>query len=117
MKSLSQKIKDLLVSENYTFKQLADYLNLSEAELENGLENKTLEIRYLEEISKNLKVPLYSIFRDSKVKTDIFEQPFFTNKLWTDENNESSPQKLMEEIKLLKQIIAYKEAELAKMMK
>jgi transcriptional regulator with XRE-family HTH domain len=116
MKSLSQKIKDLLISENYTFRQLADYLNLSEAELESGLEDKTLEIRYLEEISKNLKVPLYSIFRDSKEKKDMFEQPFFTNKLWKDEE-ENNPEKLVHEIKLLKQIIAYKEAELSKISK
>lgn len=116
MESLSQKIKALLLSENYTFKQLADYLSLSEAELENGLENKTLEIRHLEEISKNLKVPLYSIFRDTQVKKDIFEQPFFTNKLWKVEED-LSPQKLMEEINLLKQVIVYKEAELAKKLK
>ena len=116
MQSLSQKIKELLLSENYTFKQLADYLNLSETELENGLENKTLEIRHLEEISKNLKVPLYSIFRDNITKKDIFEQPFFTNKLWKDDDD-LSPQKLIEEINLLKQVIAFKELELAKKLK
>lgn len=116
MESLSQKIKTLLISENYTFKQLADYLSLSETELEEGLENKTLEIRHLEEISKNLKVPLYSIFRDSQTKKDFFEQPFFINKLWKEEED-LSPQKLMEEINLLKQVIVYKEAELAKKVK
>lgn len=116
MQSLSQKIKDLLITENYTFRQLADYLNLSEAELESGLENKTLQISYLEEISKNLKVPLYSIFRDTTEKKDIFEQPFFTNKLWKDEG-ENNPEKLVQEIKLLKQIIAHKEAELFRISK
>ncbi len=116
MNTLRRKIEDILVKENYTFSQLADYLNLSEQQLEDGLENKTLELRYLEDISKNLKVPLYSFFRDNNIKVNYNEKPYFTNKLWND-NEEVSPQKLMEEIELLKQAIAYKEAELAKKLK
>ena len=54
MNALRSKIEDILIKENYTFKQLADYLNLSEELLEDGLANKTLELRYLEDISKNL---------------------------------------------------------------
>jgi len=116
MNALRSKIDDLLIKENYTFKQLADYLNLSEEQLEEGLANKTLELRYLEDISKNLKVPLYSFFRDYNIKINYNEKPFFTNKLWNDEE-ESSAQKLMEEIELLKQVISHKEAELAKKLK
>jgi transcriptional regulator with XRE-family HTH domain len=116
MNTLRRKIEDILVKENYTFSQLADYLNLSEHQLEEGLANKTLELRYLEDISKNLKVPLYSFFRDNNIKVNYNEKPYFTNKLWND-NEEESPQKLMEEIELLKQAIAYKEAELAKKLK
>lgn len=116
MNTLRRKIEDILVKENYTFSQLADYLNLSEHQLEEGLANKTLELRYLEDISKNLKVPLYSFFRDNNIKVNYNEKPYFTNKLWND-NEEVSPQKLMEEIELLKQAIAYKEAELAKKLK
>jgi hypothetical protein len=116
MNALRSKIDDVLIKENYTFKQLADYLNLSEEQLEEGLANKTLELRYLEDISKNLKVPLYSFFRDHNIKINYNEKPFFTNKLWNDEE-ESSPQKLMEEIELLKQVISHKEAELAKKLK
>lgn len=116
MNSLRGKIEEILIKENYTFKQLADYLNLSEQQLEEGLSNKTLELRYLEDISKNLKVPLYSFFRDINIKFNYNEKPYFTNKLWH-ENEESSPQKLMEEIDLLKQAISYKEAELAKKLK
>ena len=44
MNSLRKKIEEILVKENYTFSQLADYLNLSEEQLESGLENKTLEL-------------------------------------------------------------------------
>ncbi|MBL7937167.1 MAG: hypothetical protein JNM51_15265 [Bacteroidia bacterium] len=116
MNSLRSKIEEILIKENYTFSQLADYLNLSEEQLEQGLANKTLELRYLEDISKNLKVPLYSFFRDNNIKVNYNEKPYFTNKLWNDDD-EVSPQKLMEEIDLLKQAISYKEAELAKKLK
>jgi transcriptional regulator with XRE-family HTH domain len=113
---LRDKIEEILVKENYTFSQLADYLNLSEEQLEDGLANKTLELRYLEDISKNLKVPLYSFFRDTNQKTNYTEKPYFVNKLWND-GEEVSPQKLMEEIELLKQAIAQKEAELAQKLR
>jgi hypothetical protein len=116
MNLLREKIEEILVKENYTFSQLADYLNLSEEQLEDGLANKTLELRYLEDISKNLKVPLYSFFRDTNQKTNYTEKPYFVNKLWND-GEEASPQKLMEEIELLKQAIAQKEAELAQKLK
>ena len=116
MNLLREKIEEILVKENYTFSQLADYLNLSEEQLEDGLANKTLELRHLEDISKNLKVPLYSFFRDTSQKTNYSEKPYFVNKLWND-GEEVSPQKLMEEIELLKQAISQKEAELAKKLK
>lgn len=116
MNSLRKKIEEILIKENYTFKQLADYLNLSEQQLEDGLTNKTLELRYLEDISKNLKVPLYSFFRDTNSTINYAEKPYFTNKLWND-NEETNPQKLMEEIEILKQAISHKEAELANRIK
>jgi len=116
MLTLKEKIEEILIKENYSFKQLAEYLNLSEIELETGLINKTLELRHLEDISKNLKVPLYSFFRDTNVKFNYDEKPYFTNKLWND-NEEVSPQKLMEEIKILKQALLLKEIELAKKLK
>ena len=117
MNSLRSKIEAILIKENYTFNQLADYLNLSEEQLEHGLANKTLELRYLEDISKNLKVPLYSFFRENNFEINYNEKPYFTNKLWNDGDNNVSPQKLIEEIELLKQAISHKEAELAKKLK
>ena len=116
METLIKKINDILAKENYTFKQLADYLGLTEQQLESGLIHKTLEIRHLEDISKNLRVPLYSIFREAGAKVDYAEKPYFTNKLWND-GEESSPQKLMEEIEMLKKALALKEEELHKKLK
>ena len=117
MDSLKQKIQEILSKENYTFKQLADYLNIPEEQLESGLSNKTLELRHLEEISKNLSVPLYSFFREHDFKLNFSEKPVYTNKLWHENEEESSPQRLMEEIEMLKQAIAFKEAALNKKMK
>lgn len=111
MNSLRDKIEEILQRENYSLRQLADYLNLSESQLIDGLENKTLELRYLEEISKNLKVPLYSFFRDKDLTINFSEKPYFTNKLWQDEQDQSD-KKLLEEIELLKQAIAHKEEQL-----
>ena len=59
---------------------------------------------------------MYSFFRDTNQKTNYTEKPYFVNKLWND-GEEVSPQKLMEEIELLKQAIAQKEAELAQKLK
>jgi transcriptional regulator with XRE-family HTH domain len=111
MNSLRDKIEEILQRENYSLRQLADYLNLSETQLVDGLENKTLELRYLEEISKNLKVPLYSFFRDKDLLINFNEKPYYTNKLWQDEQDQSD-KKLLEEIELLKQAIAHKEEQL-----
>ena len=44
------------------------------------------------------------------------EKPHFTNKIWND-TEETSTQKLMEEIELLKQVILHKEARLANRVK
>lgn len=116
MNTLREKIEEILIKENYTFKQLADYLNLSEDQLEEGLQNKTLELRYLEDISKNLKVPLYSFFRDHNLKINYDEKPYFVNKLWH-ESKDVNKEKLMEEIAALKQALHLKEEELAKIKK
>ena len=44
------------------------------------------------------------------------EKPYFINKLWND-NKESTPQKLMEEIEILKKVLTNKENELNNMLK
>lgn len=111
MNSLRQKIEEILQRENYSLRQLSDYLNLTEVQLLDGLENKTLELRYLEEISKNLKVPLYSFFRDKEMSINFNEKPYYTNKLWQEESTDSD-KKLLEEIELLKHALAQKEEQL-----
>jgi len=62
--NLKDKIVNLLSEKKYTYKELAEHLNVTEAELDHALETKTLEVRTLELISKELRIPLYSFFRD-----------------------------------------------------
>ena len=93
---LKQQILDILKKENHSFKELAEYLSMSEDELTTALETKKLELRTLEEMSKGLKIPLYSFFSANR-KEKEFERPFYVNKLWQEQKN-SSEKELKREI-------------------
>lgn len=113
---ITSKIKEILIKENYTFSQLAEFLHMTEDGLNNELSNKTLEIRNLEAISKALKVPLYSFFRsDAEAISYLKHKPVYVNQLWTGDDAEKSIFQLNEEINFLKQIIALKEDRLKKL--
>lgn len=75
------RLIEILKKENYTFTQLAEYLDMSEEDLTNALEQKTLELRSLELISKTLKIPLYSFFREED-EINKNTKPYYINKLW-----------------------------------
>ena len=79
------------------------------------LNNKTLELRNLEAISKALRVPLYSFFRADHSKFNFNEKPYYINKLWTGDDDVKTAKELNIEINLLKQIIALKEEQLKKL--
>lgn len=114
--SMKDKVEEILKQEHYTFAQLADYLHMTPDGLAHELNNKTLEIRNLEAISKILKVPLYSFFRlPGQHSFDHLQKPYYVNQLWTDDDSSKTKKQLLEEIKLLKQIIALKEDQLAKL--
>ncbi|MDX2171492.1 MAG: hypothetical protein SFY56_00120 [Bacteroidota bacterium] len=106
---IKQQLVEILSKENYTFKQLADFLYMSEEDLTLALNNKTLDLRNLELISKALRVPLYSFFRGENTKINYNEKPYYINKLWTGDDSIKSKQQLLDEIELLKKIIILKE--------
>ncbi len=106
---VKSQIIEILSKENYTFSELATYLHKSEDELTTELNNRTLELRSLEDISKALRVPLYSFFRGENAKFDFNQKPYYVNRLWTGDDNQKTHTELMHEIELLKQIIALKE--------
>jgi len=107
---LKQQILDILKKENHSFSELAEHLSMSEAELNEALETKKLELRTLELMSKGLKIPLYSFFRHNKPEKE-FERPFYVNKLWQGERS-SDKGELKREINMLKEILFYKESQL-----
>lgn len=111
---IKSKVEEILKKENYTYSQLAEYLHMTESGLTQELNNKTLELRNLEAISKALRVPLYSFFREEGFKFDYGQKPYYINKLWTGDDGEKSIQRLYEEIDLLNQIIRLKEEQIKK---
>ena len=63
--NLKDKILQVLKMKDISYVELGSYLNISETELDYALENNTIEIRTLELISKELRIPLYSFFREN----------------------------------------------------
>jgi transcriptional regulator with XRE-family HTH domain len=102
--NLKDKIVNLLQKNNYTYQQLASHLNLTEAELDHALETKTLEVRTLELISKELRIPLYSFFRgDHPQQTLVIEEydKYYNVNIWSDQEVKYKAEitKLKEELK------------------
>ena len=82
---------------------------MTEDGLTTELNNKTLELRNLEAISKALRVPLYSFFRQEGFVFDYKQKPYYVNRHWTGDDEQKTATQLQEEINLLRQIIALKE--------
>lgn len=85
MVNLKEKINQVLEFKNCTYAELASYLNVTESELNFALENNTLEIRMLELISKELRIPLYSFFRESLELSDSSKDPYYNVNIWSKE--------------------------------
>ena len=101
--NLKEKILSLLEENNYSYTQLAEFIGISEDKLDYALETETLEVRTLELISKALRIPLYSFFRDpDKMAQQINkeEDKFYNVSLWEHQKMEvrSENKKLKEEI-------------------
>ena len=85
MMNLKEKILQVLKVRKFTYADLASYLNISESELDFALENNTLEIRTLELISKELRIPLYSFFRENFEGFDYEKEPYYNVNIWSKE--------------------------------
>jgi transcriptional regulator with XRE-family HTH domain len=85
MMNLKEKILQVLEVKKFTYADLASYLNISESELDYALENNTLEIRTLELISKELRIPLYSFFRENFEGFDFEKEPYYNVNIWSKE--------------------------------
>src|ERR1700751_3195073 len=85
--NLKNKIITLLEQNKYTYKELAEHLHITEAELDHALETKTLEVRTLELISKELRIPLYSFFRDPEMMAAYAntKESYYNVNIWSDQ--------------------------------
>jgi len=110
--NLKNKILRLLQEKKFTYKQLAEHLNITEDQLDHALETKTLEVRTLELISKELRIPLYSFFRDPSAMQHYMAahtEPYYNVNIWSDQEV-----KYKSEIGTLKDQVAELKAELAR---
>lgn len=82
MAYLKDKLLEVLKQKNYTYTDLASHLSMSEQELDEAIENNTLEIRALELISKELRIPLYSFFRENFENFDFDKEPYYNVSIW-----------------------------------
>ncbi|MDQ3047510.1 MAG: hypothetical protein M3R27_08195 [Bacteroidota bacterium] len=82
---MKDKILQVLELKKFTYADLASYLSMSEPDLDFALENNTLEIRTLELISKELRIPLYSFFRENFEGFDFEKEPYYNVNIWSKE--------------------------------
>src|ERR1035437_3841453 len=99
--NLKEKILQVLEIKKFTYADLASHLSISEADLDFAIENNTLEIRTLELISKELRIPLYSFFRENFEGFDFEKEPYYNVNIWSEEE---AP-KVAPDFKLLQQEI------------
>src|ERR1017187_3641366 len=113
--SLKLQITGVLTAQGHTYTQLADYIGLSEADLDFSLENKSIDIRTLELISKALHISLYSFFRDNQIKKA--ESPYYHLDLWSSYDNpfKAEINALKKQIEELKNLLSEKDEIIAGM--
>lgn len=109
--NLKERIVAVLAARNLTYKQLTDYLGMSEQQLDHALEQNTIEIRTLEQISKELRIPLYSFFRSPEEVGSEQGQPYYNVNIWAPEEMHVRVENdnLRQEIERLRLEIARKE--------
>lgn len=61
---LAERLDQILKQKEVTFSTFAEHIGIPEDQLRASLEKSSLEIRVLEKISKELKIPLYRFFRE-----------------------------------------------------
>ncbi len=86
--NLKEKIVELLAEKKISYSDLAHHIGITEQQLNKALETKTLEIRMLEIISKELRIPLYSFFRDEeslKKYLNSQQKSYYDTNIWSDQ--------------------------------
>ena len=95
--TLKQRIIKVLEAKKYTYDDLVKYLGVAKADLDISFENNSIEIRTLELISKELRIPLYSFFRDYDYSFDYSKEAYYNVDIW--KNNEAELKTELENMK------------------
>lgn len=109
---LKQRIEAILKTRDYSYKALVEHLGTTEAALDKALAQSTIEIRTLEHISKALRIPLYSFFRNPQNETEEEQlKNFYNTNLWASGESQlrSENEALRDEIDKLRLEVAQKE--------
>ena len=108
---LKERIIAVLNARNLTYEQLVEYIGLTEKALDEALEQNTIEIRTLELISKELRIPLYSFFRNPETDEHTESHPFYKVTIWAPEEIQlrTENETLRNEVERLRMEIAKKE--------
>lgn len=86
--NLKEKVVQVLKLNSHTYSQLAEHIGLSEKELDKQFADNSLEVRTLELISKALRIPLYSLFRDTNYEFKYDEELYYNVDIWGKEGVE-----------------------------
>lgn len=80
--NLKEKVLAVLKMNGHTYSELVEYVGISEKELDRQFADNSLEVRTLELISKGLRIPLYSLFRDTPHELKFDEDIYYNVDIW-----------------------------------
>ena len=80
--NLKDKVLQVLKLQKHSYSELAEHVGLPEQELDKQFLDNSLEVRTLELISKALRIPLYSLFRDTNYEFKYDEDLYYNVDIW-----------------------------------
>lgn len=116
--TIGERILKYLERKEIAIKTLATQIEVDTEALEKMLTTNTLEIKTLEKISKELRIPLYSFFTSASfediVRRNKFEVPYYIERLEPDERSEFKylMSNMMEQMEQLKMQLLEKDIQL-----
>ena len=109
--TLKERILAVLDAKSLSYSQLLDYIDLDEKQLDEKLDQHTIDIRTLELISKELRIPLYSFFSNPNAVNEDPENQFYNVNIWAPHEIQlqNENKNLREDVERLKLDLARKE--------
>ena len=80
--NLKDKVVAVLKLNGHSYCDLAEHIGINEKELDKQFADNSLEVRTLELISKALRIPLYSLFRDANYELKFDEELYYNVDIW-----------------------------------